>query len=167
MIRRVFFYSGLFLLSIILQSTLLHFFKIGGVKPDLLLIVVILSAVLNGKKTGAGVGFAYGLLEDILVGKYIGLQALTKMLTGYIVGSLERKVFPDNVLVPVVVGAAGTLIYNLLLFIALFITGSFNVFTPQSFLSLTLASCFYNVCVAVLVYGPLYRSKTHGFFRTA
>ncbi|HHX95545.1 MAG TPA: rod shape-determining protein MreD [Clostridia bacterium] len=163
MIRRVLFYSGLFLISIILQSTIFHYLKIGGVKPDLLLIIVVLSAVLNGRRTGAAVGFAFGLLEDLLVGKYIGLQALTKMLTGYIIGHLERKIFSDNVLVPIVVGGLGTVIHCVLQFAALLCVGAYNVFTPESLVSLTLASSFYNLCVALVIYEPLYRSNTRGF----
>lgn len=165
-IRRIIVFGLLFFISVILQSTIFHFLKIGGVKPDLILIIVILSAVMKGKKTGAGLGFAYGLMEDLLVGRYIGLQALTKMLTGYFIGFLERKIFSDNVLVPVVVGALGTFIHNLLVFIALFLVGNFHMFTPESFFNYSLASCLYNLCVSVLVYGPFYRSNTQGLLKT-
>lgn len=165
MIRRILFYGGLFLGSVILQTTLFHYLKIGGVKPDLLLIIIVLSAVLKGKTSGAELGFAYGLLEDLFVGKYIGLQALTKMITGYCIGLLERKIFPDNVLVPVVVSAAGTVIHNLLLALTLILTGDFGVFTPGNFLSFTGASCFYNICIAILLYGPFYKFHTKVFSR--
>lgn len=164
-IRRIFLFALLFFVSVILQSTLFHFLKIGGVKPDLLLIIVILSAVMNGKKTGAGLGFAYGLMEDLIAGRYIGLQALTKMLTGYLIGLLERKIFSDNVLVPVVVGGLGTLIHSLLVFVSLFLVGNFDIFSPGNFLNYSLALCLYNLCVSVLVYGPFYRSNTKGFFK--
>lgn len=167
MIRRILFFGALFFVSIILQSTLFHFLQIGGVKPDLILIIVVLSAVLKGRRTGAVIGFLYGLLEDLLVGKYIGLQALTKMLTGYIVGLLERKIFPDNVLVPVVVGVAGTVIHNILLVVSLFLAGSFNLFTLTNFGSYLLATTLYNLCVSILIYGPLYRSNSQGFFRSS
>jgi rod shape-determining protein MreD len=120
---------------------------------------------MNGRKTGAGLGFAYGLMEDLIVGKYIGLQTLTKMLTGYLIGLLERKIFSDNILVPVVVGALGTIIHNLLVFVALFLIGNFDVFTPSNFIIFTSASCVYNLCVSVLVYGPFYRSNSQGFFK--
>ena len=133
----------------------------------MLLIIVILSAVMNGKKTGAGLGFAYGLMEDLIVGRYIGLQALTKMSTGYLIGLLERKVFSDNVLVPVVVGALGTLIHNLLVFTTLFLVGNFDFFSPEYFLNYSLASCLYNLCVSLFVYGPFYRSNTQGFFKAS
>lgn len=164
-IRRIFLYTILFFTSVILQSTLFHFLKIGGVKPDLILVIVILSAVMNGKRTGAGLGFAYGLMEDLIVGRYIGLQALTKMLTGYFIGMLERKIFSDNVLVPVVVGALGTVIHSSFVFISLLLVGNFDIFTPESFLNYTMASCLYNLCVSVLVYGPFYRSNTQGVFK--
>lgn len=163
MTRKVLFYGLLFILSVVLQSTLFHFFKIGGVKPDLLLVIVVLSAVLKGKRTGAVVGFAFGLMEDLLTGKYIGVQALTKMVTGYIVGHLERKVFPDNFLIPIVVGFFGTFLHHLLFSISLLLVGSYDIFHFQSFLSLTLAAGIYNMCVAIIIYGRMYHSSTRGF----
>lgn len=165
MIRRVGFFGVLFILSVVLQSTLLHFLRIGGVKPDLLLVIVVLSAVLKGKRTGAAVGFAYGFLEDLIIGKYIGSQALTKMVTGYIIGHLERKVFPDNIFIPVVVGFAGTLLHHFLFMITLVFLGSFDIYTLKNYLSLTLAAGLYNMCVAILIYGRMYYSSTQGILK--
>lgn len=161
--KDILFYTVLFFVAVILQTTVLHFLQIGGVKPDLLLIIVILAAVMRGKRMGAGLGFIYGLLEDLLVGKYIGLQALTKMLTGYFIGRLERRIFSDNVFVPVVVGALGTLIHSVLVFLALFLVGKFHVFSPENFVTYTLSVSIYNLCVAILAYGPLYRFNSRGF----
>ncbi len=162
-IKEFILYLILFFFSVILQSTIFHFLPIGGVKPDLLLIVVILAAVLKGQRFGAGLGFVYGLLEDLLVSKYIGLQALTKMLTGYVIGRLERRIFSDNVFVPIVVGVLGTLIHSVLVVLALFLIGKFHVFSPENFVSYTLSLIIYNVCVSILVYGPFYRFNTKGF----
>lgn len=161
-VKEVFLYTILFIVSVILQSTVFHFLQIEGVKPDLLLIVVILVAVLKGTKFGAGLGFVYGLLEDLLVSKYIGLQALTKMLTGYIIGRLERRIFSDNVFVPIVVGFLGTLIHSVLVVLVLFLIGKFDVFTPDNFVVYTLSLIIYNVSVSILVYGPLYKFNTQG-----
>lgn len=162
MMRRVLFFAVMFVGSVVLQSTLFHFIKLDGVKPDLLLVVVVLSAVLQGKRTGAAVGFGYGLIEDLLIGRYIGSQALTKMLTGYIIGNLERKVFPDNIFIPVVVGFMGTVLHHFLYLIALIFIGSFDFNNIQNYLSLTFAAGLYNMCVAVLIYSRMYHSSIQG-----
>ena len=132
MIRRILFYSGLFLISIILQSTIFHYLKIGGVKPDLLLVIVVLSAVLNGRRTGASSRVCFWSTGGPSCRKVYRLTGTDKMLTGYIIGNLERKIFSDNVLVPIVVGGLGTVIHCVLQFATLLCAGAYNVFTPES-----------------------------------
>ena len=44
-------------LAIFFQVTLLNFFPVFGVKPDLVLIIVVFNAFLKGSREGALVGF--------------------------------------------------------------------------------------------------------------
>jgi len=162
--RRVFVFCLLFVISVVLQSTVFNFLKVGGVKPDLLLVIVVLSAVFNGKKTGGAVGFAYGFFEDLLVGKYIGARTLSKMLAGYAVGLLERKIFPDNFIVPIVVGILGTAVHNAVYFAVMLLAGA-SSFTLGSFVSQTVSSGLYNLCVAMIAYGPMYNSSVRGVLK--
>jgi len=165
MILRGAVYAGLFIISIVLQSTLFHFLKIGGTKPDLLLVVVILVAVLKGEKAGTVLGFFYGFFEDLLVGKFIGLQALTKMATGYLIGQLEGKIFYDNLIVPLMVTFLGTIIHNFSYLILLFLLGFATVKPAHDFFPI-LITTLYNMCVALIVYGRFYHSSTRGLLKT-
>jgi len=158
-------YTGLFILSIVLQSTLFHFLKIGGTKPDLLLVIVVMVAVLKGEKAGALLGFFYGFFEDLLVGKFIGLQALTKMTTGYLIGQFEGKIFYDNLVVPLMVTFFGTIIHSFMYLILLFLLGFVAVKPGHDFFPI-LMTTLYNMCIALIVYGRFYHSATRGLLRT-
>jgi rod shape-determining protein MreD len=52
--------------AIVIQSTLLHWVALRGVKPDLALIVLVFVSVRRGSMTGQITGFASGILEDLL-----------------------------------------------------------------------------------------------------
>src|SRR6202521_6409519 len=70
------------------QATVAPALRIGDVAPDLPLIVVVLLALRRGPEFGRLAGFAAGLLQDAAGGGLIGVQALTKALAGFAVGTL-------------------------------------------------------------------------------
>lgn len=142
-------------LSLALEGTLFNSLTVFGVKPDLLLILVIIYSLFRGSIPGAKLGFVYGLAEDLLFGNFVGLNAASKMLVGYAIGWGERRFFKDNLLVPimsVLVGTLGFLAIYLLLFS--FVSGG-KYWT--AFSDMVLPLCFYNTLLGSLIYQPLSR----------
>jgi rod shape-determining protein MreD len=70
------------------QATVAPALRIGEVLPDLPLIVVVLLALRRGPEFGCVAGFVAGLLQDAAGGGLIGVQALTKALAGFTIGTL-------------------------------------------------------------------------------
>lgn len=102
------------LVNLIMQETIFDLIKIGGIKPDFLLILVMFSALLDGPVAGWKMGLAIGLLQDLVSGKFFGLYALCGMTTGYLVGLVETRIFKENYLVPVAVLFIGTIFHEFL-----------------------------------------------------
>ena len=96
------------LVSVSLQSTVIPVISIGGVRPDFVLVVVISAALTRGRETGLLCGAFGGILQDLLSAGPFGLNTLTKMLLGLLIGFFERKVNQGNLLLPLVAIAAGT-----------------------------------------------------------
>src|SRR3989454_2750456 len=69
------------------HATLAPALGIGGVTPDLPLIVVVLLALRRGPEFGCVAGFGAGLLQDAAGGGLIGVPALTKALIGFAIGA--------------------------------------------------------------------------------
>jgi rod shape-determining protein MreD len=84
------------------QVTVVPALRIGNVLPDLPLIVVVLLALRRGPEFGCLAGFAAGLVQDAVGGGLIGVQALTKALAGFAVGTVagELRVTQPLVQVP-------------------------------------------------------------------
>ena len=85
----------------LIQSTVVPVLGIGGIVPDLPLVLVVLLALRRGPETGCAVGFTLGLLQDAIVGGPLGLQALSKAVVGFMTGDLPRWWLITNPLVPV------------------------------------------------------------------
>src|SRR5262245_15539008 len=83
------------------QWNLVPAFSVGGVTPDLPLILTVLLALRHGPETGCLVGFVAGFLQDMAGGGLIGVQALTKALAGFGMGLLVGRFWVGSPLVQV------------------------------------------------------------------
>lgn len=103
---RVFAVGAVAVVALALQSTLLAQLTILGVIPQVVLVVVVCFAYLDGERVGLVTGFSAGLLQDLLpFPAVIGLTALVYTLVGYGVGILRQFAPSESVWTPVLVVA--------------------------------------------------------------
>ena len=95
-------------IAVSLQSTVIPVLAIGGVRPDLVLVVTVSAALSAGRETGLLCGVFGGLLQDLLSVGPFGYNVLSKMVLGFLVGLYERKVNQGSLLLPLVAVAAAT-----------------------------------------------------------
>jgi len=148
----------LLFISLLLQSTVLHRLSIAGAYPDLILVVTIMIGLLRGTGYGAAVGFIGGLLQDILIGRFIGMNALVKMIVGYLVGLTEEKVFKENFITPFAAVLLGTLLSELLLWLLFRLYGRSIPFMSV-LLRIILPGTAYNCLVAAFFIGKVNRAS--------
>ena len=87
MLRRTLALAAVIVTALLLQSTVFSQIKLLGVRPELLYVVTILMAILEGPNEGAVVGFAGGMAQDFLLDQPKGITALTLTLLGLHGGS--------------------------------------------------------------------------------
>lgn len=150
--------------SLALQSTIFSFFEIAGIKPDLVLIIVIFNALLQGSREGAVFGFVGGLLQDIILGQNVGMNALAKMATGYLVGLTEKKVFKENLLIPIFYLLVATIINESFIYVLTLFLG-FKINYISAFSRIILPVAIYNSCLAPFIYAKFYASSTKGLLK--
>ena len=96
---------ALFLLMIfggsLAQWSVVPALSLGGVTPDLPLVVTVFLALRRGPETGCLAGFVAGFLQDMAGGGLIGIQALTKALAGFGMGLLVGRLWVASPLVQV------------------------------------------------------------------
>jgi rod shape-determining protein MreD len=99
------------LLACLVQATAANRLVIGGVKPDLVLLLVLVGTLIYGGRIGVVWAFIGGLGLDIFSGGPMGSSSLALMAAALVAGLGHRTLSRYNLLVPVGVTMAGTLVY--------------------------------------------------------
>ena len=140
---------------VVLQDTLFNDFSVAGGKPDFLLIIVVFFAIFNGPAKGGWLGLLLGLLEDLMLGRFIGVNALCKGIIGALIGLFERRVYKNNFSVPIFALFIGTFVNAALYYVISRLIGS-NIMFSGMMLS-AIPNAIYNSCFAPLIYAIFYR----------
>ena len=146
------------LFGLVLQSTVFNLISIAGVKPDLILILVIFYSILEGGPKGAAVGFLLGLMEDVYLGRFIGMNALAKSLTAFAAGWLTKGAFSENLFVPIITTFLGTLL-NGFLFVVLGKTAGLQ-WSLTLWVWKAVPMAIYNTCLVPFIYSWFYYRMT-------
>ena len=119
--KKAIFAAITILFCFLLQTTLFTLFSIGGIRPNLLIIVTASLGFLCGKRTGIYTGFFSGLLIDACFRSVYGTNALIYMYVGFRCGMLKKVLFPKDIKLPMLFIAVSDLAYNVLYYFLYFL----------------------------------------------
>jgi rod shape-determining protein MreD len=159
-LRRVLALTAVIVTALLLQSTVFSQVKLLGVRPELLYLVTILVAVIDGPGEGAIVGFAGGMAQDFLLDQPKGITALTLTLLGYTVGLARQYIVSPSPLLPTILVALGTFGGVLFYEAVSFLLGQVDVELVEG-IRIALLSALYCALLTPLVY-PLLRRVFEG-----
>ena len=156
MLRRILALSAVIVTALLLQSTVFAQVKLLGVRPELMYVVTILMAIIEGPSEGAIVGFAGGMAQDFLLDQPKGITALTLTLLGYAIGLARQYIVSPSPLLPTILVAIGTFAGVIFYEIVSFLLGQLN--DPLLFsLRVALLTAVYDAILTPLVYPVLRR----------
>lgn len=143
------------IVAVVLHGTVMPHFTIFGGRLNVLVAVVTAVALAYGALAGLMAGLWIGLLADLVLGTSWGLAALPLVLIGYFTGSLERHIFKDAYLVPVVVGFVGTAFFEIA--VLLLSNVAFAAWWRRAFLTVFIPTVLINGALMPWVHGWLTR----------
>jgi rod shape-determining protein MreD len=148
-------WTAIVVTALLLQSTAFAQVKLLGAKPELMYLVTVLLAMMEGPSSGAIGGFSAGMAQDFLLDHPKGITALTLTLVGYVVGMARQYIVTPSPLLPVllVAGAtfAGVLFYGFVAFLLGQLSGI------GFLLQTALLSSLYNAALTPILYPALRR----------
>lgn len=142
----------------ILQSTVIAFLQIAGIKPDLPMVFALCISLYKGENIGSFMGFLNGFFEDIVYGRFLGFNALVKFFTNYVAGYATKNIFKGPALMTMVLVFLGSLLYN---FIFIFV----NIFVREInipinfFVPVILPSALFNMIISPFIYRGVVRME--------
>lgn len=142
--------------ALLLQSAAFAQVKLLGAKPELMYLITVVLAMLEGPSSGAIGGFAAGMGQDFLLNQPKGISALALTLVGYVVGMVRQYIVTPSPALPVllVAGATfgGVLFYGLVSFLLGQLSVGFLFLVRTAFLS-----ALYNAVLTPLLFPVLRR----------
>lgn len=85
------YYAIAGLLLSLIQVIFLDFISVGGITPDLLIILIVWIALSEGQFEAIFAGFLLGLLFDVISNDIIGMNALVKTIVAFTAGYFYKE----------------------------------------------------------------------------
>ena len=160
-------YTLTLILLFSMQTTFLGIFVLGGVAPDLILIVAVYCGINSKKNSGIWLAALIGFVQDCLSGGLLGVNSLSKGLAGVIFCALKDKIMVQGVLPISFFIFTASLVDGLIYFLAM--TSLLEGQVEGSFLFSSII--LFGVCNAIVAPFLFYvfdkgRQWTHGKFPT-
>ena len=160
MTRRVLVTIVVIVTALLLQSTLFWDLKLLGVRPELMYLITIVIAILEGPNEGAVTGFVAGLAQDFLLNQPKGITALTLTLVGYAAGLARQYIVSPSPLMPTILVGVGTAAGIAFYQVVAFLLGQLQE-TFTFAVRVTLLTALYGAILTPIVY-PLLRRVIEG-----
>ena len=160
-------YVTAILLSLLVQTSPLLFTVGPGLRVDLTLIVVVYFSLFWSGERALVLGFLTGLGQDALSSEVLGLSALSKTLTAFVVHTLSRHVQVQSLMAQVLFTCLAVVVDTLARLVVLLVfqlpTLAWplvcSTFVQQTLLSVLWAPCVYYGLHSVMQYGQIRPDK--------
>lgn len=144
----------LILFFYLLQVSLGRAIRLGGIMPNLLVILPVVFGFLNGRNEGMFVGFFAGMMYDLFFSGLFGFSSLVFVYIGYFAGFFYQKYEENEMLVPLAILLLGSFSFGFLSYVGNFLLhNKLNmVYYVSRFI---LPEVIYTLLVSVALYKPL------------
>lgn len=158
--RRYIYLLLLNIICFILQATVFRHLPMGGVTPNILIMVTAASGLMYGRKLGMYSGVIGGLLIDAMFNSVIGLTILIYAFIGYVNGMLNKLYFKDKLYIPAITIVLSDLAYGILYYICRFmLRGRMDL--PYYLMHVMIPEAVYTLIVGLLIYLVMRRIKQY------
>jgi rod shape-determining protein MreD len=146
---------GLLFGAALLQTTLSPYMKIGGIHPDLVLLLVIGWSALRGMEEGATWAFIGGISLDILSSAPFGVFSLSLLLVSVITSLFHGRTLGSTIVLPIILTFPLSLIFNGVALILLSLLGQ-----PTNWVTVVsvviLPAAIYDTALMLVIFPLLY-----------
>ena len=145
------------LIAIVLQLVVAPAITIGGVVPNFIMVVAVITALRNGPVRSTIIGFLLGLVFDLCSLGPMGAMTLVLTILSYAVSSLNRGGFGGSIVIELITLIAAIVLGELLVSIIYAVVG-FNLEFLVSLVQRVFPAILYDTiigCILLLVYNEV------------
>ena len=154
--RQKLFWGIVLFICLILQSALFSRWNFFSSNPNLLLVLTVSLAFLEGRRAGVTYGFIAGLMIDLTGTGLIGFHALLFTVTGYGCGSLHALFFNERRMMPSIMLVVSCLVIDFFTYLCFFfLRGKTDI--VRFFVSVMIPDMLSSLIVILIIYPLLVR----------
>ena len=147
-----------FLFIYLLQVNFFLWFNLAGIKPNLIVILVLTIGLFAGKGIGTTFGILFGISLDFFIGKSIGISGIMLGVIGFIGGYLDKNFSKDSRVTMITMITIATVIYEIGIVLL-------NYFIHQAqiniiyFIEVLLVELIFNAIITIIIYPIIMKWK--------
>lgn len=103
----------LFFLIYFMQANFFAWFNIGGIMPNLFVLLVLFIGLFVGNKIGAIFGILFGMILDIVIGRIVGPSSVLLGIVGMLGEYFDKNFSKDSKITLLLMEACSLLIYEI------------------------------------------------------
>ncbi|GAB6109599.1 rod shape-determining protein MreD [Fusibacter bizertensis] len=148
------------IVNYILASTIMQLFRINGALPNFVIVISIVLASLSSSKSAYLFAFVSGAMQDVFLGRMLGVNFIIYGLIVYLVLLLIEVMFKGNFITPIFLMAIGTLIYHLFFYLIMFFVQSTIPFSLM--ITKIMTEVLLNAIIGYFIYAIVFK-RVHGY----
>lgn len=149
--KRLIYAFIMMILLYLLQTTIFNRFSIAGIKPNIIINLVVLFGYKYGRNYGIIIGFLVGILFDLTEGAYIGYYAILYMSIGYFVGFCTKLYNNESKVFPLFLVGISDFFLNFSIFVTSFLLRN-RLNLPFYFVKIILPELIYTIALSFIAY---------------
>ena len=114
---RILHHSLLIALALLIQTSWTHSIAIAGIRPDVVLIIIVYIGLRSGQLEATIFGFCAGFLLDVYNPEFMGVNALANAVVGFAVGYSRIGIVAEDLRVQALILLIAGLTHDLLYFL--------------------------------------------------
>lgn len=138
-------------IAFILQCSVFNHISLGGIVPNILLIITASIGFMRGQNEGMTVGFLCGILVDIFFANIFGFYTLCYVLIGFFNGFFKDIFYPEDIKLPILLITLSEIIFCMLSYVVQFLLRG-RLSLGYYFIHIILPELVYTILITLLIY---------------
>jgi rod shape-determining protein MreD len=129
-------------------------------------MIIVAYGIMRGSSYGAFTGLGIGLMIDMMYGRAIGINALSYMLTGFIIGQVHENVFKDSFIPAIVFNFIAVIVFQHCFILLAYFSNNFSstdISYVYMLLKVILPQALYNSIVGAVAYRLIFKLDEASF----
>lgn len=141
----------IFLILYFLQANFFSWYNIGGIKPNLFIVLALFIGLFMGKTYGLISGVIFGILLDFFIGKRVGITSIGLGLVGILGGILDKNFSKESRITLMTMVLTSSVIYEVIIYsLKILIMGTAIEVLP--FIKILLIETVFNLIITIVIY---------------